>query len=295
MGDLLNYLIKPEGWDQGIYELESYEQYASIPALRSSELKKMAKSPAHYRAAIIYKKPPSNQSQKTFDKGKAFDVLMLHGQKLFNSSIATDPGINKNSNDYKAWAKQQTGKLILKKEEIESILEMQAHAFKKQRFAEIFGVDGYRHRVIVWQCSRTSLWCKAEIDWITPDGRVVDLKSARDAGFWFFSRNAYRLGYFHQGAFYLDGLQHVTGIDHKEFYLAAVEVDPPWESHVFRVPREQLYQAHAQNTDNMAKLRQCFETNEWPGYPDEIMDIDSGQYLEQDLIDDTEGDDINGF
>ncbi|WP_054031223.1 PD-(D/E)XK nuclease-like domain-containing protein [Desulfatitalea tepidiphila] len=284
----------PGEWEQGIYALESYEQYAGIRALRSSELKRMRKSPAHYKAAIEFEAPVTAMQQRTFDKGKAFDILILHGREAFDKAVVVEPPINKNKNEYKEWRERQGGKLILSKIERDNVIDMAERARSKRRFSEIFEAPGFPHRVIVWKDARTGIWCKAEIDWITADGRVVDLKSTADASFWFFMRNASRLGYANQGAFYLDGLTQITGVEHTEFYLAAVEVNPPFESHVFKVSFDQVLRAQSDNMDYMEALAQCFKRDEWPGYPDEIMDLDSGQYI-YDEYEETEGVDDVGF
>lgn len=282
MPSLHNYLEQPTGWEQGIYELDSYEQYAGIKALRSSELKPMRKSPAHYKAAILFPKPVTAAQQRIFDKGKAFDILILHGREELYKAIAAEPIMNRQKKEYKQWRERQADKIILLESEIADVFRMADCAMKKKRFSEIFGGPGFPHRVIIWQDRRTGIWCKAEIDWISEAGVVTDLKSTADASFWFFMRNAGRLGYANQGAFYLDGLEHVTGIEHTEFQLAAVEKEPPFESHVFKMSYDQLSRAQMDNEERMQTLAACLKRDVWPGYPDEIMDLDSGQYLYQD-------------
>lgn len=293
MSDLSNYLEQPPGWNRGIYDLESYEQYASIKALRSSELKKLRRSPAHYRAAILNPKAITPALERSFSKGKAFDVLILHGESAFQNLVTIEPDLNRNTKAYKGWKKANSdAQCILTETEKNNILQMQAAAFQKKRFSEIFNDAGFRHRVLIWQCSNTGLWCKAEIDFITDDGTLVDLKTTADAGFFFFSRNAARLGYLNQAAFYLEGIEHITGIRHDRFLFAAVETEPPFESHVFRASIEQIDRAREQNLENMQLLRSCLINNEWPGYPDQIMELESGHYIYDDY--EAEGE-ANGF
>jgi hypothetical protein len=290
-----NYLEQPEGWNQGIYDLESYEQYASIPALRSSELKPLRKSAAHFKASFEYEKPVSAQLQKSFDRGKAFDILILGGREALDQAVVIDPGYHRNSNKYKDWAEANSDRLILTAEDYKNTIAMAEAAFNKERFSEIFNGPGYRHKVIVWQDLSTGLWCKAEIDFIregTP-GAVVDLKSTADAGFWFFCRNARRIGYANQGAFYLDGLTQVTGLVHSEFYLAAVEVNPPFESHVFKVSRDQIDRAQLDNEENMQTLVYCLTNDIWPGYPDQIVDLESGHYFDEEYLTEEEMEEFN--
>lgn len=289
-----NYLIQPAGWKAGIYDLQSYEEYAAIKALRSSQIKILRKSPAHFKAAQLFKKSPSAQLKKSFDKGKAFDTLVLHGRQAFDRLVVVEPDLNRNKKIYKNWrATVSDDSCILTDQEKQNIILMQQAAERKKQFSKIFCEAGFAHRVIIWQCSRSKLWCKAEIDWITDNGAVVDLKSTADASFWFFARNASRLGYAYQGAFYLDGLSHITDVIHTDFYLAAVEVDPPFESQVFRVSSDQIMKAQMENQENMMLLSDCFTNDHWPGYTDQICDLDSGQYIFDDY--EEEGGIIDGF
>lgn len=288
---MINYLQPPGDWKPGIYDLKSYEQYASIPALRSSELKRMKQSAAHYKAAFEYERVISAQLQKSFDKGKAFDLLMLHGTQAIEDAIAIEPDLHRNTKAYKEWRATVEGKLLLDQQEHDFIHAMHERVFSKQRFAEIFGRDGHAHKVLVWQDQQTGLWCKAEIDWITADGIVVDLKSAKRADFWFFSRQAWRLGYHNQGAHYLDGLTTITGIEHSQFMLAVVEVDPPFEGNVFRMGFDLILKGRDENRELMARLAHCLETDSWPGYPDLIFDLESGQAIIEENNEEMEVDD----
>lgn len=282
---MIDYRIQPEGYKPGIYDIPT-EEYFSIPALNSSALKHMRKSPAHFKAAIELPRPePSSIQQRTFDKGKAFDLYVLEGgYDTLRQAVAVEPNISRQKKEYQEWkaAAQAQKKLVLTETELQNAIAMAKKANEKKTFRKCFEA-GVPHRVVVWQCPETGLWCKAEIDWITDKGVVVDLKSTADAGFWFFSRNASRLGYANQGAFYLFGLTTITGISHTEFLLAAVEVEPPFASNVFKVPHETLAEAADENRDRMQAVRNCLDTGEWPEYPDMLMDLEYGQYYDETL------------
>ncbi len=290
-----NYLEPPGPWKPGIYDLDSYEQYDSIPALRSSHLRLLKKSPAHFAAAFDqrWKKPISPQLQKSFDKGKAFDILMLHGPESLVSHVAIEPeGVHKATKVYKEWNQEHSGSIILSEREWNYIIEMRRRTDAKSAFSRIFS-DGHPHKVVVWQ-DGTGIWCKAEIDWIMSDGTVVDLKTTSGgADFWAFSRAAYRYGYINQGAYYLAGLSAVTGIQHNQFMLAVCETDPPFESQVFRATRDQLFRAEQENEECLSLLLDCYRRDEWPGYPDEIIDLDSGQIIDTNFYDEME--EAHGF
>lgn len=282
---MIDFRVQPPGFPQGIYDV-SFAVYQLIPALNSSKLKHMRKTPAHFKAAMEEpRKPITPQQQKTFDLGSCFDLRVLEGPGALREKTAINPpGLHKNSNDYKAWAAENAGRMLIDQELFDRAVNMAQRASNKKQFSTIFSA-GQAHTVLVWQCRETGLWCKGELDWITDNGLLVDLKSTADAGFWFFQRNARRLGYINQMAHYLDGLTTVTGIRHTEGVFAAVEVDPPHESHIFKPSTGQLIDAEAENERRKGVLLNCLISGEWPGYPDEILSLDSGQYEYEDLED----------
>jgi hypothetical protein len=276
---MIDFRERPAGFDPGIYEMP-FSRYRMIPALNSSKLKQLRKTPAHFKAALPQDaQPPTAQLQRSFDKGSAYDTLILHGPDALKARVAIEPQMNRNKKEYKEWKEQALffNRLILSQHELDQILEMGKAVRQKKAFSRLFA-SGHPHRVVIWQDRATGIWCKAELDWITSDGIVVDLKTSSDAGYWFFARQARRLGYVNQGAFYLEGLSTVTGVFHDDFRLAAAEVDPPYESHVFRPSQAQLMDARDENSERMGTLYQCLETNNWPGYLDEVIDLDTGQY-----------------
>ena len=295
---MIDFRNQPPGYEQGIYDI-SFETYQAIPALNSGKLKQLRRTPAHFKAAL--EGPPKEitpQLQRTFDKGKAFDIFVLDGGlEALKKLVSIEPGISRQKKEYQLWKEGavKANKLILSQTEFLGAVEMAGAAYRKKTFSHLFA-NGHPHRVIVWRDPATGLWCKGEIDWITADGIVVDLKSTADAGFWFFNRNSKRLGYVNQGAFYLAGLTAVTGYRHTEFRLAAVEVDPPHESQVFKPDWLRLSEADNENRERMATLLRCLETDEWPGYPDQVIDLDSGIYQDEIEINEEETEEtIDGF
>jgi hypothetical protein len=280
---MIDFRQQPKGYEPGIYEMP-FDQYRAIPALNSSKLKELRRTPAHFKAALeAPEKPPTAVQQKAFNKGTAFDTLLLRGKAHLDAQVAIDLEINKNKKEYKEFKAEAVaaGKMILSQEDYQACFKMLDASLKKYQWKKIFASAGHPHRILIWQDEATGLWCKAELDFLTEDGTLVDLKTTADAGFWFFSRNARRLGYVNQGAFYLSGLTAVTGHYHYDFLIAAIEVDPPYESHIFRPSPLQKYEAEDQNKERMETLLTCYNRDEWPGYLDCIIDLDSGQYEEE--------------
>ena len=283
---------KPAGFDQGFYDM-TFEQYATISALNSSKLKHFRKTPAHFYSAMTEPAPPmSAQKARSLAMGKAFDLYVLEGglSAIHRKMAIESADANRRTKEYKEWVAGQNGKTIIAPDLLTSAVRMASCAQAKQRFSDLFGA-GRPHLSMIWQCRETGLWCKGEIDWLTDDGVLVDLKSTADCGFWFFNRTARRLGYVNQLAHYLDGLTTITGAVHRKAKLAAVETAPPFESIVYNVPESIIFEAEDENSERKAQLLRCLETNTWPGYPDLEMDLDSGIFDDLNYEEMEDGDD----
>jgi hypothetical protein len=65
---MIDFRQQPKGYEPGIYEMP-FEQYRAIPALNSSKLKELRRTPAHFKAALeAPEKPPTAVQQKAFNK-----------------------------------------------------------------------------------------------------------------------------------------------------------------------------------------------------------------------------------
>jgi hypothetical protein len=126
--------------------------------------------------------------QRSFNKGTAFDTLLLRGKAHLDAQVAIDLDINKNKKEYKEFKAEAeaAGKMILSQEDYQACFKMLDASLKKEQWTKIFA-SGHPHRILIWKDESTGLWCKAELDFVTEDGVLVDLKTTADAGFWFFS------------------------------------------------------------------------------------------------------------
>jgi hypothetical protein len=245
---MIDFREKPTGYDEGIYKIP-FAEYQDIPALNSSKLKLMSRTPAHFKARIDKPWKPNKTQQKKFNVGTVFDALILGDKERIKGGSTIIPAA------------------------------MCKSAYKKKKFSDILG-KGQSHLVLVWQCQNSDLWCKAEIDFVSDNGVLVDLKTTSDASYYSFSRVSKRLQYINQLAHYLDGLSNITGVRHDDAYLAVVETEPPFESHVFKPSWSQIREAHEINLDRKYKIYDCLESGKWPGYQDDIISLENGSYIE---------------
>lgn len=96
---------------------------------------------------------------------------------------------------------------------------------------------------------------------------VVDYKTTTSANPEKFEKSAGDFGYHMQGAWYLEGLQAVTGITDAVFVLIAQSKKPPsYAVSVNHFALEDLVRGHMQNHRAIRRYAQCRQTGVWPGY-----------------------------
>jgi len=125
-----------------------------------------------------------------------------------------------------------------------------------------------------WEDAETGLLCKGRFDEIgRRAGVIVDLKTTRDASREAFSRAIYTIGYYIQAAHYIAGAK-ALGIDADRFGIIAVEKDPPYAVAIYEVSGAALYDGERERRKLLELYAQCEESGEWPGYPQEVVEID---------------------
>jgi hypothetical protein len=100
--------------------------------------------------------------------------------------------------------------------------------------------------------------------------RVVELKTCRSSHPEWFIRDALRMGYVAQVAFYRMAVAHVTGCaaSDVEVLMVAVESARPHVVTVFEMPEETLVEGEKLCRAWIERILVCEAANHWPGYVD---------------------------
>jgi hypothetical protein len=125
--------------------------------------------------------------------------------------------------------------------------------------------DGKPERTLVWE--EDGVACRARLDWLRDDlAAVDDLKTTgRSARQDEFSRNLYSLGYDLKAAWYLRGVEAVTG-ERPAFRWIVAETSPPYAVSVVTATPEVLEVGAAKCEYALALWRECMATDDWPAY-----------------------------
>jgi len=257
--------------EPGIFELSNGE-YHEQEALNKSGLVQLAKSPAHfyewYHAA-------DEEPTRAMVLGTAIHLAILEPDK-YDQSIIIAPQVDKRTKagkeEWASFEKKAKGKIIINQDEAFAIVGMKESVYNNRTAYDLL-LEGVSEQSIFFKDPVHDFLCKVRPDWYSNEREVVDLKTCLDAGYDGFSRAIANFKYHWQALFYLDGMTEVTGKQHNKFIFIAIEKEPPYAVAVYEATKDMLHTAQKQTAPLFDVYAQCLKTDVWPGYKDEIQQI----------------------
>ncbi len=237
----------------------SFTEYAAAGGCNFSTLKYMAQSPLHYWHAL--NNPPVETPAMLL--GKATHTAVFEPLK-FQLEYALWAG-DRRGVDYREFADgcAAQGRTILKENEYGTALAIRDAVRGLPVIAGLLG-KGHPEISILWHNAETGVACKARLDWLTPDGIILDLKTTSCIEPRRFAAHAWEYGYFHQQAYYQDALRS-TGGTPRQSGIIAVEAAPPHACRLYWLDDESLRRARMECISWLERVRECAEAGVWPG------------------------------
>jgi hypothetical protein len=284
---------------EGIFLDVPAETYHRSPGVSHSMLKNMHPTPAHLWAYMSQKREPTPAQiigtlvhHRVLEPDRPLPKIVVppatYPAPADCSAVKqkkAQPGDpldwHWSANYCKAWYKQQIrdGNIVLSQAEFDTVNgcvnSIAEHPVCKTIFAR------GQSEVSVFKkfsLGGTALR-KARMDWV-PDGNVlVDIKSCEDASPEAFAKSILNYRYHSQAAYYLDIWNDSHDTPQKQcFIFVAVEKTAPYLVAVYDLDLKAIGQGRKLNTDDLAKYIHCVSVEQWPGYPQSIVNLDLPQY-----------------
>lgn len=259
----------------GIYKgLPERVYHGEWRAVSNSALQHMKRSPAHFRYAQDH---PMEPTQAMLIGSATHCAILL--PDLFPGLYAELPDLDMRTKAGKeafmAIREAMPDAGLLKSSDYAACLAMRDAVHKNTAAKALLSGYGDFELSFAWDDKDTGVRCKGRADrvsWEIAGGTIVDLKTTRDARRAAFERSIFSMGYYNQGALYVDGIRaHKHAIRH--YSIIAVEKEPPYGVAVYRMKDEVLEAGRIENRDLLDLYVQCEAAQEWPGYPVEITDV----------------------
>lgn len=259
----------------GLYRGLSMLDYQKIPAINWSKVEPYLRSAAHGKAAEM-----RAEDSDALTVGQAVHRAVLE-PALFDTEFGTipDDAPQKRSNADKAWWAQfyadNAGRTMLKPETLRSVKLMSQAVYDRPRASAMLTAEGNTREVVaVWMHPEFGVWCKGRIDLLTRwqgGTYIADLKTARDASPWAFSRDIKTFNYHGQAAFYKDGLNTIAPFDRKWAWIV-VEKEPA-VAVVYDCGEATMELGQREARRAMQTYIDAEAAQKWPGYPDGEIDV----------------------
>ena len=266
----------------GIYDIPASVYHADPcpePSLSSSIARKLlGYSAMHARHEHPRLNPAFIESHdEKFDRGTAAHAYLLQGETGFVLIDAADFKTAKaREQRAAAWVDGKTPLLVHRWDEVLAMVEAANRQLDEHEDPPRPFSSGTPERTLVW--TEDGVWCRARLDWLHGDRRVIDdYKSGKGAAepvAW--ERQLYRMGHDVQAAFYLRGLQALTGaeLDYRSFRFVPQENTAPFGLSVVGLGPQAMDLAARKVERAIALWRHSVETKTWPGYPKHTCWID---------------------
>jgi len=257
-------------WKQ-IPNEEYHSEYRSY--LSSSDLRRILRSPAHYRAP----QPPPSQAMEFGTLAHEAVLEPDNWAALCRPANKVD-GRTAEGKAVKAWQQQQSEKFGFRfiNEDLFNQIEELARSVRAS-----VGTTG------LLSCGVAELSGFSELEGanirVRPDYLsdefIVDLKTTQDSRIEAFGRSVFTYGYDVQAALYLDAARAIDGKKRK-FVWIAVEKESPYGVCIYEASAEVLERGRRLYKQALATYQECVTFDTWPSYSTQTQVINLPRYME---------------
>ena len=250
--------------------------YHAAPALGSTDIKNLLRSPAHYKAA----KDHPMESEALAIGSLVHECVLEPDTWALRRDL---PDVNKRTKAGKAeladflsvageegWLPVSAEDRVLCESIRESVMGHRMAALMlesaEMREQSCFWTDG-------------DVRCKARFDGLTK-GLIIDLKTTVDASSGAFRNAVARYGYHTQAAHYCVGAHKATG-EWPDYAIIAVEKKPPYACAVYTMDEEAMSVGALRRDEALSRFIKCKESGQWPGYPEAVQALSLPNWAKQ--------------
>ncbi len=249
--------------------------YHAHPALGSSDLRNLLRSPAHYVAA---RKAPKVETP-AMRRGTLAHVCTLEPER-WAKDFVLKPKVDGRTKEGKAVladfeASIGARQIVTYDEAVtaEAIAEaVKAHPAAAGLLRAQVGIEA----PVFWADETTGVQCKGRVDLVAKVGGrtlLVDLKTTGDASPEEFMRSIAKWSLHVQAAHYLDGWRTITGEEPAAFVLVAVEAEPPHAVACYALDATAIEKGATLRLRALDRYCDCVASGVWPAYAGEIQTI----------------------
>lgn len=241
------------------------KEYRAKDGVSSTDLKHIAKNPAHFR----YWKDHPQEDTPALLFGRAVHKYALEVDDFF-TEFTVAPNVDRRTKagkeEYALFTEPSKGKGVITSDDFEKIKEMREVLYDTPFVKQL--LSGKKELSYFMEDAETGLIIKCRPDCQTQIGDthiLIDYKSCTDASNDAFMRDAIKLMYDLQMAFYKDILDELTGYEHNVIFIAQ-EKTAPYCVNVLEANEYFLRSGRDMYRTMLNTYKECVDSGNWYGY-----------------------------
>lgn len=148
------------------------------------------------------------------------------------------------------------------------LAEAMAEAVRQHPVAAELLADGEAEKALYFT-DPSGVRLRGRVDWLRPDGEIVDYKTSSTANPAELERKFYTYGYYMQAAWYMDLAVALELTETPRFRFIVQEKTPPFVVSVVEYDPEDITEGRRLNRLAINLYSECQESCVWPGYGDQ--------------------------
>lgn len=285
---MVTQLIDPP--EPGVHEKILDEVYHSWEGMSSHRLwdihpKGGGKTLERLRWEMLH--PESDKESEAKKLGTATHYALLEPDILKErvvQGLTIDRRSKKNKETWGAFELANKGRVVLKPESWKKLHGHIRGVRKVEAARKLLGAEGPTELSLVWVDPLTGAKCKARVDKYIPELCMgVDIKTTRQITLELFEKDATNMGYYFQGAHYLDGLNK-CGMECHTFAFIVIETEVPHFCRVHTLTDIALDAGLHEVREAKQILGPAYLNNQWTGYGNEILPLNLSPWKMRQLM-----------
>lgn len=277
----------------GVHEIPE-DEYHQLTAFSNSDLKLIARSPAHYYAARLDPERPPDKPTPAKIAGRILHCAILEPETFHSKFVvvpedaprkpsSTQRNAKNPSEDsirsvlwWDEWEIQNGDKQTIKYDDQVAYQKIANSIRNHPELVNLFA-NARTEQTFIAEDPITGVLVRCRTDLLNVIGQyhiALDMKSCEDAQPLAFSRAAFVYGYFHQDAFYRDVIDWSGYRKLDVFLFAAFEKEPPYAVKLYQSTDTAIERARASYRKALNTAAECLNTGKWPAYTTDIETLD---------------------
>lgn len=266
-----------------VYDLD-FNDYKDAEGLNHSSLKNIF--PPNTPLDFWWHKHHPRKPSESMDFGSAVHIAIFEHNR-FDDAVTIAPECDRRTKagkeEYNAFIESAAGKIILTLEQLDScyyIIEAcQGHPLLR----DYLSMEGGKSEVSGFYSYR-DVNLKFRTDFMIPSHKIIlDLKTTKAGHDRAFQRSVFDFCYHSQAAFYLLGMQEITGETWADFLWIALESSPPHKIYVYEPETSWLAHGMKLIDEGLDIYKECLKNNRYPGVAPEIRTLEIPRWLGEQL------------